>query len=103
MFNFKNIFQDLIAKILAYGGSALSATGAATGAETQAIVGGIAAAIGVIWSVVTKQKIAKQVAIVAEAVDTQKTTAEVIASPTPVIPVGEAVAAKKNYHPSSSR
>lgn len=97
--NFKKIFQDIVAKILAYGGLAIGLTGYASDADIQAVMGGVAAAVGIIWTAITKGRIAKEVAVVATAVDTNKSTAEILANPILIAPVGEAArdSSKKNF------
>lgn len=93
MFNFKKIIQDLVSKVMFGIGTAVGAGGLATSDEWSAATGGIVAIVGIIWNVFTRASDRKDTAVVAKAVDTKKTTAEVVASGVPLQPVG----AKKNY------
>lgn len=89
-FNFGKLIGDLVSYGLSYVGTVIASTGVATSSETEAITGGIAAIIGIGMRLFINRNDRKMTAITAEANDTQKTTAAVIADPAPVKPVGTA-------------
>lgn len=84
MFDFNRIIQDLLAKALQMAGTAIAATGYVTDAQNTAIMGGLAAIVGIGLNAYTNRKTRKDVAIVTEAVDDKKTTAAAIDSSKPL-------------------